>query len=341
MRSQYRRAASLAVLGLLAWATTASAAANWKNKAWQDDLGTFRVDPAYDHLIVTAFDEIQENRWGSAWYTASAEFQAQPEQVVTVSFHDSGFPGGAPGPGPQLWIYEPDDPATGEWGSAFSIGAWQRAGAATYQIGFADYDPPFDSGYIDTGVPRSAGLHRLRARLRPDDVLEFYLDDVLVWTHTAFPVRALRDIYLAVHGDQLPGTVEATFTDFYLNDAPPPPPPLPGPLEVDIDVKPFCYPNVLNLRSHASVPVAIWSTPSYNASDIDPRSVRLAGARPRLKCLWDLDRDGDRDLILIFCLPEMDVEPGDTEVELTGALKDGTAIVGTDTVVVLPRRGKR
>lgn len=338
MRTISTRSRSLAIAGLLVSALAASGAANWKGRDWQDDLGSFVVDTVNDWLIVSAFDQIEENRWGSAWYTTSAEFRAQPVQEISVAFIDEGLPGGRPAPGPQIWLYEPEDPITGEWGSQFSIGAWQRDGATTYQLGFIDFDPPYDGGFIDTGVVRSAGQHQLRIARREDETVEFYLDGILVWTNTLFAVHSFGDIYLVVHGDQIPGPVDATFTDFQLNDQPV----APGPLTVEIDVRPFVYPNVIDLRNGcARVPVAIWSTRSYRAEDVDPRSVRLGGARAHAKCLWDLDRDGDRDLVLVFSARETGLQPGDTEVVLTGALKDGTEIVGTDTVVVLPRRKGR
>jgi hypothetical protein len=55
-------------------------------------------------------------------------------------------------------------------------------------------------------------------------------------------------------------------------------------IEVSIDIKPGSLPNAnsINLASAGSVPVAILSSPSFDARTINPDSVSLAGAHVKL-----------------------------------------------------------
>ncbi|MBI3663134.1 MAG: hypothetical protein HY234_08815 [Acidobacteria bacterium] len=48
-------------------------------------------------------------------------------------------------------------------------------------------------------------------------------------------------------------------------------------IRVEIDIKPDSFPNSINLGSGGTVPVAIFSSPSFDARTIDPLTVSLAG----------------------------------------------------------------
>lgn len=135
--------------------------------------------------------------------------------------------------------------------------------------------------------------------------------------------------------------------------------------EVPVDIKPGSCPNPLNVKSKGVLPVAIISTESFDATMVDPVSVRLEGVAP-LRCAYadvgfpfepfvgkedcSLDcevsnPDGFEDLVLKFNRQEIIAALGDVEdgecwaLKLTGNLFDGLPIVGEDMVIIL-NKGK-
>ncbi|HUV90747.1 MAG TPA: LamG-like jellyroll fold domain-containing protein [Anaerolineae bacterium] len=112
-------------------------------------------------------------------------------------------------------------------------------------------------------------------------------------------------------------------------------------VEVEIDVKPGSHPNSINLGSRGVVPVAVWTTDEFDATTIDPGTVKFASASPDKWTEQDVDGDGDLDLVLHFRTQSLDLEPGSTEAELTGVTSDGTCIRGTDTVNIVPHNKTR
>jgi hypothetical protein len=109
-----------------------------------------------------------------------------------------------------------------------------------------------------------------------------------------------------------------------------------GPVEVDIDIKPGSCPNSINLKSKGKVPVAILTTSDFDADDVDASTVEFEGASPTKWSKKDVDKDGDKDLVLHFKTQELGLVKGDTEGELTGWTKDGTPISGSDSVRIVP-----
>jgi len=156
-----------------------------------------------------------------------------------------------------------------------------------------------------------------------------------------------------------------------------------GVIQVTIDIRPRTYPNRINLRSRALVPVAILTTPDFDALTIDPATIELAGAgvavrkkghqpfaadkhasakvavsirgqqllaadkaasgkeaaRKRDHQLFaaerDIDRDGDRDLLVWVRSEELELDVDSTEAELVGRTFDGADIVGVDSVRII------
>lgn len=116
-------------------------------------------------------------------------------------------------------------------------------------------------------------------------------------------------------------------------------------IEVSIDIKPGSYPNSINMGSQGVIPVAILSSETFDATQVDPETVILAGASVAVKGKGDkymaseedINEDGLVDLIL-----KMDSENFDPDVEqvgnacLTGETYDGTAIEGCDEIRIVP-----
>ncbi len=113
-------------------------------------------------------------------------------------------------------------------------------------------------------------------------------------------------------------------------------------LAVEIDIKPGSYPNSINLGSHGVVPVAIFSTATFDARQVDPMTVTLADAGVRVKgkgtpqaSFEDVNGDGLLDLVMHVETEGLNLTAADTRAVLRGNTFDGTRIRGTDTVRVV------
>lgn len=116
-----------------------------------------------------------------------------------------------------------------------------------------------------------------------------------------------------------------------------------GALRVDIDIKPGSFPNSINLGSGGTVPVAIFSTATFDATTVDPTTVTLASAPVKLKgqgtpmaSFVDVNADGLLDLVVHVSTDALQISEVDTEAVLEGQTFDGTPITGVDTVRVVP-----
>lgn len=110
------------------------------------------------------------------------------------------------------------------------------------------------------------------------------------------------------------------------------------PIEVTIDIKPGSFPNSINPDNEGGIPVAILTTPDFDASTVDVGTVRFGpdGAWAVDWALEDVDGDGDPDMILHFATQDTGIRAGDTEAELVGKTLDGRDIHGLDSVRTVP-----
>jgi hypothetical protein len=108
-----------------------------------------------------------------------------------------------------------------------------------------------------------------------------------------------------------------------------------------IDIKPGCFPNSINLGSNGTVPVAILSTPVFDAATVDPLSVTLAGAAVRVKgkgnssFLEDVNGDGLLDMVVHVDTQAFELCRTDTYALLKGTTFDGMRIEGIDMVRIV------
>jgi hypothetical protein len=132
--------------------------------------------------------------------------------------------------------------------------------------------------------------------------------------------------------------------------------------QVAVDIKPSSCPNPLNPKSKGVLPLAVLGSEDFDVSNIDPASIRLKydllgeGVAPLRSSYEDVATpvvdgnecdcntagpDGYTDLTVKFDTQLVlaaigDVNRGDVlQLDLTGALNDGTPIEGTDCIVVV------
>ncbi|HKC62850.1 MAG TPA: hypothetical protein VKB86_04400 [Pyrinomonadaceae bacterium] len=107
-------------------------------------------------------------------------------------------------------------------------------------------------------------------------------------------------------------------------------------LTVTIDIKPGEVHNSINPRSSGVIPVAILTTGSFDATTIDPTTVRFgAGGTEAASAhfaLEDVNGDGRLDMILQFRTQDTGIVCGTASASLTGKTSGGQAIRGSDSV---------
>ncbi len=120
---------------------------------------------------------------------------------------------------------------------------------------------------------------------------------------------------------------------------------VPPVIPVQIDIKPGADPNYINPRSGGLVPVAVLTTPDFDAALVNPATLQLAaatiatrgrGERPATR-LRDIDKDGDLGLLVQFRVRELGLGPATTGLTLVGATYSGEPIEGYDDVVLARR----
>jgi hypothetical protein len=113
---------------------------------------------------------------------------------------------------------------------------------------------------------------------------------------------------------------------------------------VQIDIKPGVYPNPINQGANGVIPVAILTTPEFDAAAVDAGTVVLNGAtvavrgqsNKLLARMEDVDGDGDADLICQVDTESWGELYEDGYVTLSGQTTGGVAIEGQDYVIIVP-----
>jgi hypothetical protein len=107
-------------------------------------------------------------------------------------------------------------------------------------------------------------------------------------------------------------------------------------IPIELDIKPGSDANSINPRSRGFIPVAILTTETFDASTIDPSTLRFgpdgAAVADMGAHFEDVDLDGDADLVAHFRTQETGIACGDTEATLTGETTGGQPIEGSDSI---------
>jgi hypothetical protein len=103
---------------------------------------------------------------------------------------------------------------------------------------------------------------------------------------------------------------------------------------VAVDIHPGSLPNSINPQSRGVIPAAILTTPTFDATIVDPSSVQFGPnlATVAHSALEDVDGDGVLDMMLHFRTQETGITCGDTSASLTGLTNAGEAIKGSDSI---------
>jgi hypothetical protein len=110
-------------------------------------------------------------------------------------------------------------------------------------------------------------------------------------------------------------------------------------LSVGIVVKPGDSQPVINLNSQGVVPVAILSTSTFDATKVNPLTVRFGRtgieASPVHSSLQDVNGDGLLDMVLQFKVQNTGLQPGDGQATVMGRTSDGTPFRGLGAIQVI------
>lgn len=111
---------------------------------------------------------------------------------------------------------------------------------------------------------------------------------------------------------------------------------LPLEIPVSIDIKPGSFPNSINLESGQQIAIAILTTDTFDATQVNPDTVAFgpygvseSHGRGHVK---DVDGDGDADMILHFNTSQTGITCGDAEATLSGETFGGVPVMGSDSV---------
>jgi N-acetylneuraminic acid mutarotase len=116
-------------------------------------------------------------------------------------------------------------------------------------------------------------------------------------------------------------------------------------IQVTIDIKPGSSNNNINLGSAGVIPVAILSSATFDATQVDPATVTLMGSNVRLTgrgdkngCnVRDVNRDGRPDLVChIKTTTQSLLKAGSTSAVLTGRTFSGQNIQGEGSIRIVP-----
>ncbi len=112
-------------------------------------------------------------------------------------------------------------------------------------------------------------------------------------------------------------------------------------MTVTIDIKPGEGPAPINTKSKGTIPVAVLSSPTFDAvAQVDQTSLTFGHTGSEKSLAFcsgpqDVNGDGLLDLVCHFNTPLTQFQAGDTKGILKGKILGGNTIMGTDAVVIV------
>ena len=113
-----------------------------------------------------------------------------------------------------------------------------------------------------------------------------------------------------------------------------------GRMVVSVDVRPRSDANKINPNSMNNINVAIFSSNGFNATIVDPNTVRFGAtgteAAPIHVALRDINEYGLFDMVVRFQIQDTGIKCGDTLAVLTGQISNGPGIIGSSPIKTVP-----
>jgi len=109
-----------------------------------------------------------------------------------------------------------------------------------------------------------------------------------------------------------------------------------GPVTVSVDISPKSDQNRINPNSNKNINVAIFSLGGFDATKVDPKTVRFGAsgteAAPIHAAIRDVHGNGTPDMLLRFQIPNTGIKCGDTSATLTGQTFGGVSFIGSSPI---------
>ena len=109
-----------------------------------------------------------------------------------------------------------------------------------------------------------------------------------------------------------------------------------GKMLVSVDVRPRRNANKINPNSTNNINVAIFSTNGFDATAVDPSTIRFGAtgteAAPVHVGRRDVNGDGQRDMVVRFAIQDTGIKCGNTSATLTGQISSGQSIIGSSSI---------
>jgi hypothetical protein len=112
---------------------------------------------------------------------------------------------------------------------------------------------------------------------------------------------------------------------------------------IDVDIKPYSYPNAINIKNKGVIPVAVFGTDTFDVTTINSSTVFFGSTGTEAQVnmhpngkyhqgFEDINMDGYLDMVFHFRTQDTGFNIGDTIGMLTGETYSGVSIMGSDSV---------
>src|SRR5262249_40574485 len=118
-----------------------------------------------------------------------------------------------------------------------------------------------------------------------------------------------------------------------------------GPMLASVDIRPKKDANRINSNSDKDINVVIFSVNGFDATSVDPNTVRFGAtgmeAAPISGAIRDVDGNGHFDMVLRFAIQDTGIMCGDTSASLTGQTSQGLSIIGSSPIKTVQCRKQK